>query len=257
MLHEVKGLKKYTICGVDGTIGRVREFLFDDDKWDIRYVVVDTGKWLPGKKVLITPDNFIRVSKEDQCISVNLTRKQIEDSPPLSSNPPVDRQKQNHGYFVLPDSVIFVENPELAIMADLDRQEMYDQAATRNFWDQHLQSTHDSTGKVIQAVDGEAGCIEDFIFDDQTWRIRYIVVETTSWWPGHKILVAPPWVSQLSWGTSELYAHIRREPFKELEEYDSVGMLTREYETRLHQSCNRIGYWADDPACDIASRPAS
>jgi len=106
-----------------------------------------------------------------------------------------------------------------------------------------------ATGITIEALDGEVGEIEDFIVDDQNWAVRYLVVKTSGWWPGHRILVAPAWISKLNWGSSKIFVGIDREPFKTLEEYKSLDMLTREYEERLHQSCNRIGYWADDPNC--------
>lgn len=251
MLHEINQFKNYTICSADGTIGKVRDFLFDDQSWEIRYLVVDTGNWLVGKKVLITPDNFIQVSDDAQCITVNLTRKQIEESPPLSSHVPVDRQKIKHDFFILPDSPLTALPPDLTLMTDVDRKALQDQFNEENGWDPHLRSSRVSTGSAIEATDGEAGRVADFVADDQSWIIRYMVVNTSDWWPGHQILVAPPWISRTSWGTSKIFVQVNRKPFMDLEEFTSIDMLTREYETRLHQSCNRIGYWADDPACNI------
>ena len=124
--------------------------------------------------------------------------------------------------------------------------------AEEHSWDSHLRSAMFTKGVTIEATDGEIGVIEDYIIDSQTWAIRYLIIDTGKWWKGHKVLVAPPWIEKMNWGTSKIYVNIEREVFKTLEEFTSIDMLTREYENRLHQSCNRIGYWADDTACDIS-----
>src|SRR5687767_2340606 len=55
MLRNIKDLRGYVIRAIDGTIGKVDDFYFDDEDWGIRYLVVDTGSWLSGRKVLISP----------------------------------------------------------------------------------------------------------------------------------------------------------------------------------------------------------
>ena len=253
MLYEAKSFKNYALCGIDGTIGKVKELLFDDQKWNVRYLVVDTGNWLKGRKVLIAPNFLVDVSKENQCITVNLTKKQIEDSPPLSSDQPVDRQydKAYWSFFNLPESVLTKLPEDQAFMRKLDKKDLDDRHAEERSWDHQLRSTSASTGNNIEALDGEVGCIDDFIIDDQTWSIRYMVVNSADWWAGHKLLVAPPWISKLNWGDAKIFININRAPFESLEEFTSIDMLSREYEERLHRSCNRQGYWVDDPACKV------
>lgn len=251
MLYRARSTDNYTICSKDGTIGRVREFLFDDQKWNVRYMVADTGTWFPGRKVLVSPEFMLELSQEKQCINVDLVKKQIKDSPPLSSDKPVDRQKDNPGwgFFLLPESPLTKLPDDQDIQNDLNRRELEERREEERSWDRHLRSTLAATGITIEAPDGEVGQIEDFIVDDTNWDIRYFIVKTSGWWPGHHVLVAPPWVSKMNWGTSKLFIDVNREPFRTLEEFKSLEMLTRDYETRLYQSCNRIGYWADDPNC--------
>ena len=104
MLHKAKTLKGYTLRSLDGDIGKVKEFYFDDHHWTIRYLVADTGNWLTGRQVLISPYALLAVNDKEQYIAVNLTKKQIEDSPPLNSDKPVSRQFEDtyYGYYGWP-----------------------------------------------------------------------------------------------------------------------------------------------------------
>src|SRR5690349_25144073 len=92
MLHNINELKGYSISATDGEIGQVEDFYFDDDKWVVRYLVVDTGKWLPGRKVLISPVSVAREGTNDKAIRVNLSREQVERAPGTDDDPPASRQ---------------------------------------------------------------------------------------------------------------------------------------------------------------------
>ena len=114
--------------------------------------------------------------------------------------------------------------------------------------DHHLRSTHQVTGYHIEAADGEIGHVEDFIVDDETWTIRYMVVGTLNWWPGKKALVSPQWIERVSWRQSKVFVNLTRETIKLSPEYAEEALLTRDYEAELHQHYNRLGYWVDEPA---------
>ena len=104
MLYKAKSLLDYKLESLEGEIGRVKEFYFDDHHWTIRYLVADTGNWLTGRQVLISPYALVAVDKEKQHITVDLTKKQIENSPSLDSDKPVSRQFEESytGYFGWP-----------------------------------------------------------------------------------------------------------------------------------------------------------
>ena len=104
MLNKAKTLKGYKLDSLDGEIGKVKEFYFDDQHWTIRYLVADTGNWLTGRQVLISPYALVAVNKEEQHIAIDLTKKQIEDSPSLNSDKPVSRQFEEayYGYYGWP-----------------------------------------------------------------------------------------------------------------------------------------------------------
>jgi len=104
------------------------------------------------------------------------------------------------------------------------------------------------SGHDIQAVDGEIGHVEDFIIDDETWTIRYLVVDTRNWWPGKKVLVSPQWIKSVSWDELKVFVNLTREAIQQSPEYTEESLPTRDYEAALHRHYSRPGYWADEAA---------
>jgi uncharacterized protein YrrD len=250
MLSNAKTLKGYKLDSLDGEIGKVKEFYFDDRHWTIRYLVADTGSWLTGRQVLISPYALTAVVSGERQVAVDLTKKQIEDSPSLNSDKPVSRQFEEdyYGYYGWP---MYWSGPyawgfDRSVVRD--REKWKDSIPGEKAWDPHLRSTHDVSGYHIQATDGEVGHVEDFIIDDETWAIRYLVVDTRNWWPGKKVLISPQWIERVSWGESKVFVHLSRETIKRSPEYTEEFLLTREYETELHRHYNRQVYWIDEPA---------
>ncbi|SPF53359.1 PRC-barrel domain protein [Candidatus Desulfosporosinus infrequens] len=231
MLNKAKTLRSYKLHSLDGEIGKVNEFYFDDHHWMIRYLIADTGNWLTGRQVLISPHALVSVNKEEQYITINLTKKQIEDSPSLDNDKPVSRQFEEayYGYYEWP---------------------MYWDSQ----FDPHLRSTYDVSSYDIQATDGEIGHVEDFVIDDETWTIRYLIIDTRNWWPGKKVLVSPRWIESVSWNETKVFVNLLRETIKQSPEYTEASLLTRDYETGLHRHYNRQGYWADELAAKEHSR---
>ncbi len=249
MLHKVKTLKGYTLDSLDGEIGKVKEFYFDDQHWAIRYLVADTGNWLTGRQVLISPYAMIAANKEKQNIAIDLTKKQIEGSPSLNSDKPVSRQFEEtyYEYYGWP---LYWDGPYMwgtypKIVRD--REKWRESILHEKAWDPHLRSTNDVSGHDIQATDGEIGHVDDFIIDDETWAIRYLIIDTKNWWPGKKVLVSPQWIERVSWSESKVFVNLLRETIKQSPEYTEASLLTRDYETGLHRHYNRKGYWVSGP----------
>ncbi len=245
MLYEAKSLKGYHLCGLDGEIGRVKEFYFDDHEWTIRYLVADTGTWLPGRQVLIAPAALTAVDKDDRCIRVGLTRQQIKDSPPLDSDKPVSRQFEDEylTYFGWPiyygDSYHWEDSPVFFV----PHEDEGDLAKDKQGRDPQLRTTKDTTGFEINTTSGEFGCIEDFVIDDEAWKIRYLVVNTLDKWFGKRILVALDWIAKINWGKAKVFVNLSCETFKQTAEYTGEPMLSREYENLVYKNCQLPGYW--------------
>ncbi|MGA7827645.1 MAG: PRC-barrel domain-containing protein [Geobacteraceae bacterium] len=256
MLYNAKELKGYKLDSLNGEIGKAKDFYFDDRHWTIRYLVADTANWLTGRQVLISPYALVSVSKELHHIEVNLTKKQIEDSPSLNSDQPVSRQFEEsyHGYYAWP---MYWDGPYIwgaypYIMRDSEKPKQSNQG--EKAWDPHLRSTHAVRGYHIQAMDGEIGHVEDFMIDDETWAIRYLIIDTQNWWPGKKVLVSPQWIERVSWTESKVFVNLSLTDIEQSPEYAEESLLTRDYEAGLHRHYNRKVYWVDETETKDHSR---
>ncbi len=248
ILIKARTLKGYQLDSIDGEIGKVEEFYFDDHHWTIRYLVADTGNWLTGRQVLISPYALGAVNTSEKLITVDLTKTQIENSPSLNSDKPVSKQFETdyYGYYGWP---IYWGAPYMwgyYPYLERDSEQWKNFTTGEKAWDPHLRSTHQVTDYHIQASDGEIGHVEDFIIDDETWAIRYLIVDTRNWWPGKKVLLSPQWIESVSWEEGKVYVDLLRETIRQSPEYTEGSLLTREYETGLHRHYNSHGYWIDE-----------
>lgn len=202
----MRDLKGDAIAATDGDIGSVKDAYFDDERWAVRYLVVDTGKWLPGERVLISPA-AVAESRRD-ALNVRLSREQVEGAPRPDKDPPISRlMEQAHaqyygypyywagpylwGYAAMPVSMPVAEHEREATEAQKEAE-----ARAR---ESHLRSSAEVVGYRIEAVDGELGHVEDFVYDDRTWAIEYLVVDTRNWRPGGNVLVPPDAVRDVDW----------------------------------------------------------
>lgn len=248
MLSKAKSLTGYKLDGLDGEIGKVKEFYFDDRHWTIRYLVAETGTWLTSRQVLISPHALVIVNNEEKNIVIDLTKKQIEDSPSLDSDKPVSRQFEEsfYEYYGWPT---YWDGPySWGAYSNIARNRDQRKAVVNanKAWDAHLRSMQEVAGYHIQADDGELGHVEDFIIDDQTWAIRYLIINTGNWWSGKKVLVSPLWIGRVSWNESKVFINLTREAIKQSPEYTELSLLTRDYEIGLHGHYNRRGYWENE-----------
>ncbi len=237
MLYTANNMLAYKLNGSDGEVGIVKDFYFDDHHWAVRYLVADTQRWLPDRLVLISPHAVTAVNTDDRHISLELTKKQIEDSPPWSSDKPVSSQFEEayYGYYGWPNywSGPLMWGPYSYISRD--RESLRGVNTGGKAWDPHLRSISTVIGYDIQASDGEIGHVEDFVLDDETWAIRYLVIDTRNWLPGRKVLISPKWLERVSWSESKVFVNLLRETIKQSPEYDGKSLLTRDYEIDLHR----------------------
>jgi uncharacterized protein YrrD len=256
MLIKAKTLKGYQLESLDGDIGKVKEFYFDDRHWAVRYLVAETGSWLMDRSVLISPYALGAVNEDQYTIVVSLTKKQIENSPLSKSDQPVSRQFEDsyNSYYGWPSywsgvgmwgaSPVIPRNREIAMGSEYVEKPL----------DLHLRSTHDVTNHRIQATDDEIGHVEDFIIDDETWAIRYLIINTRNWWPGKKVLISPGWIDSVSWSESKVFVNVSRESIKTSPDYTDELLPTRDYEDLLHRHYKRQVYWVDEVAATEHSR---
>lgn len=254
MLESANHFVGYGIQATDGDIGRVDDFYFDDKSWTVRYLVVDTGKWLPGKLVLISPASVERLEAGRDRIPVRLTRAQIENSPPIEKDMPVSRQKEMElsKYYRWPEYWTATDQgdagpywpippvpsgpthlagkPETAVMDG----------------DPHLRSVRAVVGYSIHATDARIGRVYDFIIDDDAWIIRYLAVNTGTWLPRRKVLIPPAWIQEIHWEKWTVHVNLDRERIRRSPLYDPGLPISREYEQALYDYYGRPKYWIRD-----------
>jgi uncharacterized protein YrrD len=248
MLRRAKELTGYKLGARDGEIGKVKEFYFDDQSWTVRYLIADTGGWLSGRQVLISPYALEPANEGSEVIPVDLTKSQIEQSPSLATDRPVSRQYEGdyYSYYGWPGYWGGPYTWGLSAYPTRGGNGWSEASRRAEDEDPHLRSTEDVTGRDIQARDGEIGHVEDFVIDDETWTIRYLIVDTQNWWPGKKVLISTRWIERISWEESKVFINLTREAIRQGPEYTDETLITRDHETKLHRHYNREGYWADE-----------
>jgi sporulation protein YlmC with PRC-barrel domain len=249
MLRSVKALHGYTVHATDGDIGVVDEFFFDDERWVVRYLVVDTGGWLVGRKVLVSPISFGTPDWETRRFDVNLTRQQVEDSPTVDTEAPMSR-RQERGYFGFFGWPVYWSGTGHwgasyypGIVAVPDAGAPASDAGEEGDVEYHIKSTREVSGYRVLATDGEIGRVEDFVLDVTTWAIRYLSIDTGGWWSGRKVLVPPAWIERVDWTLRDIVVDHTQEEIREAPAWDPHVSISRGYEQALHDHFKREGYW--------------
>jgi hypothetical protein len=263
MLWRCSDIDGYEIEAKDGALGHVDDLLFEEARWTVRWLVVDTGHWLVGRRVLLPPSAMGKPDAKARRFPVDLTKQQIEESPPRASDLPISRQAeaglyQYYGWMPYWDGDLM---PPLSYLSggigtgfffppEDERLESSDRAAAGDkpgaaalAGDPHLRSVGDTTGHATRASDGDIGHVEDFLVDDDAWRIRYMIVDARNWLPGRKVLIAPQWIKELDWSERRVLLDLTRDAVENSPRYDPRRPLAREYEAQLHGHYGREGYW--------------
>ena len=223
MLHNLKQIRGHKLAASDGTIGHVKDFYFDDKTWAIRYLVADTGSWLSGRQVLLSPYAFGHLDQNGKILKINLTKKQIENSPSIDAHRPVSRQyEQNYyNYYGWPTywegGALWGtgDYPEFASSPRPYELKSYDYPK----WDDiHLRSVNAVTGYGIQATDGTLGSVSGFLVDQKKWVIRELAVETGHWYSGKEILVTPSMIERISYAESKVFVTLTKADLERTEE---------------------------------------
>lgn len=243
MLRSAKELTGYVIAAEDGEVGRVHDFLLEDATWTLRYMVADTRKWLPGRKVLISPIALGEPEWRAGRFPVRLTQAQIEASPDLDEHAPVSRQYEiwYHKHYGWPyywaggnlwatstsPGALFASRPDLGDAGQPELEEP------------HLHALNEVVGYRVAARDGELGKVEDFIIDDENWNVRYAVIDTRVWLPGKRVLVPLARLESVEWRDRDMHVDLTREQIRDCPEYEPGAPINREYEERLYDFVGR------------------
>lgn len=219
MTHNLKTYYGRKLSASDGEIGHVRDFLFDDQTWAVRYVVVDTGFWLAERKVLLSPHAFGDLDQPGKSLRVNLTRKQIEQSPALATLQPVTREYEEAYYthYGWPTywqgGGMWGSTPFPVFGAPLPPAPVEPapvEAAPPATVDSHLRGTLAVEGYHLEASDGTMGRICGFVMEPKSWAIRHLVIETGHWLPGKQVDIPTDKIGRISYDDSAFFVNLTK-----------------------------------------------
>ncbi len=232
------------------------DFLFDDATWLVRWVVVDTGKWLSGRKVLLPVSVLGHLDPKEKEFSVRLTMKEVKDSPDIDTEQSVSRQMETKvydyygwspywgtGFYMggagytggsgAMSGVDYIGGLGLASPSLGSTRREEHGADARNDGDPHLRSTEAVTGYHIHASDGEIGHVDDFLVEEADWSIRYLLVDTKNWWPGKKVLISPRSIREIDWTDELVNLGLVRQKVKDSPAYDPSITVDRAYDEKF------------------------
>lgn len=232
MLHSAKALRGVKVIAIDGDIGAIDDVYFDDANWAIRYFVADTGGWLSGRKVLLSPASLRHLYWQERAMHVELTRQQVRNSPDIDTAKPVSRQHETafYDYYAYP---YYWAGPYLWGYTDLPGRDA--QPFEETEWEQekrrmeqelknadpHLRSVREVTGYAIEATDRKLGHLNDMLFDDEDWSISMLVIDPRNWWPGKDVLVSPRHIERIDWLNKSVVVDLTRDEIKHSPKYDA------------------------------------
>ena len=223
MLFNIQETYGRTLTAQDGEIGQIKDFFFDDKTWVIRYLVVDTGAWLPGRLVLLTPHALGKWDPYGKTLHVNLNKLQIEKSPPIETHAPISREYEleYYRYYGLPN---YWEGAGMWGLGGFPAMLPPPSTESQTFpphthrADKHLQSARAVESYQIHEVDGMLGKVSGFKVDDKSWAIREVLVEAGHWYSGKQILLRTNQIERISYAESTVFVSVTRDEIQRTQE---------------------------------------
>lgn len=256
MLRSLKTIHGAPVAAMDGSIGHVARFLIDIDAWTVRYLVVDAGGFWQGHEVVISPMSITGRIDSGGALPLSLTREAIRNSPPYDPLNPFTRDKEaallaHYGYAQYWNGPFLWGPYPTPAGTEPRARPIRDRVTGAAVLDQpaahELASSRTVIGIHIHARDGDIGHVEDCLAEGDTWRIRYMVVDTSNWWVGRRVLISPEWVERFEWAGRRLDVGLEKAQIQGAPEFRDAAHLTREQEASLHRYYDRAPYWGREP----------
>jgi uncharacterized protein YrrD len=248
MFFSVDDVMHSKIVALDDELGSVQDVYFDDQDWEVRYLVLETGGWLSGRDVLVSPVSAGPIDVESHRVPVNLTRAQIEESPSVDTVLPVSRQQEAEmtAYFGWPAYWGgYLPPPEAILPVGAAGAGQGSAMAPESRAEPQLRSMAEMAGYKLEAHDGEIGHVADFLIEQENWKVRYLVVDTGSVFSGKKVLLAPLWIDRITWADQRVTVDLSTDQIRTAPGFEKRTPLTREYEKAVFEHYSRPKYWQD------------
>ncbi|MFO1141814.1 MAG: PRC-barrel domain-containing protein [Amaricoccus sp.] len=227
MLWTASRLGDFELQATDGPIGAIRDCLFDAGNWTVRWFVIDTGNWLPGRNVLIAPAHIDARETDRLELRLDITRDQVRASPPFDDDEPVSREYE---------------------------EEIVAHYGWQGYWtgighpapapgERGVRSADALVGCHIQARDGRIGHVDDVLIDPDGWVVRYLVVDTRDWWPGKLVLLVPQALKGTEAAERTLEVDLTREQVRNGPAFDPEQTIDRAIEEQFLGYYGYPVYW--------------
>lgn len=266
MLRSIKDLENYSVKASDGEIGRTRDLFVDDATWAIRYLVVQTGDWLASRKLLVSPMAVGHSMRGQKVLAVAMTREQVCNGPVFYAEKPVARQCKpdfigfpgypyqsagpgSWGIDTGPGAATtasgdFVAAPE-CVHHERTQDPRRATAGMERRGDAHLRSCKAMCDFEIRANDGPIGKVRGVLVEEESWMVRYFIVNTGPWWMGHQVLIAPSWIGDVNWLDRAIRVDLARQQVQASPPYETDEALNRQRESGLFEHYGRKKYWTE------------
>lgn len=226
MPYRFSDLIKFEVHGRDDVLGTLADLFFDDGDWRVRYAVVETGGWFRRRRTLIATDALEQPYEDHPRIDCALTREQFERSPDVSERPPISRDEESRyrEFFGWPrywggftSASTFGLTPEKTAMAEFQAKKEAEMLGARS---SDLRSMEEVRGYDLASRDGPVGQVDDFIVDDESWLVRYLVVTTGNLFSGKRVPIEPSEIDRVQWIERNVVVNLTQDEVRHMPEYN-------------------------------------
>ncbi|MEO8328045.1 MAG: PRC-barrel domain-containing protein [Nitrospirota bacterium] len=226
MLRDLNKIKNCVVQGTDGIIGNVADMYVNDQTWKIHYMAADTGNWLQGRHVLISTESVVQPHVEIGSFRALVSQAQVEGAPAFEIEKPFSWEKEREICNYYRWSTYYpIDERELSVFPG------------------KLTSVNGLKDFSLLARDGEIGKIINYIIDDANWSVRYLVVDTSKWLAGKKVLISPMWHKSINWQDRMIVVDLDQDQIEHSPEYDPAAPIERVYEINLYKHYGKPQYW--------------
>lgn len=245
MKYSLKDLKSCKIITTDDADGKVKDILFDENTWIIRYIEADFGMTFASRRLLIPRGLLKEVNLKDKAINISLTSDELKNCPKPEDDKPISRifeEQLNRHY----GTDIYWQNPDYNTYGGTSFGPYYNTPRIigttppivaddpENKMKTSLQNFNEVEGYSIHVSDGKLGHVEDFIVDDNIWQITFLIIDTSSWPWGKKVILPVNQVETIDFGFREARLNLNSETVKNAPEYDSSKLYQDDYGLTLN-----------------------
>lgn len=226
MLRDLNKIRNCVVQGIEGIIGSVADVYVNDQTWKIHYLAADTGNWLQGRHVLISTQSFVHPHDDIGSFRALVSKAQVEGAPEFEIEEPISWEKEREicNYYRW-NTYYPIDERELSVFPGI------------------LTSANGLKDFSLQATDGEIGKIINFLIDDANWTVRYLVVDTSKWLAGRKVLISPMWNKSINLAERMMVVDMNQDQIERSPEYDPTAPIERVYEINLYEHYGKPHYW--------------